>query len=103
MRTQHGAALLAALIAIVIADPAHAQRQARPPAATDPAAAGPDFVLQGEYAGSINAVGRSPEQVGLQVIALGDGKFDAVRNRAELPGSGWAEITKGPNPGPAAK
>ena len=45
---------------------------------TDPAAAGVDFQLQGEYAG---------ENCGAQVIALGDGKFHLVGWDSGLPGA----------------
>ncbi len=44
---------------------------------TDPAAAGVDFQMQGEYAG---------ENCGAQVIALGDGKFHLVGWGKGLPG-----------------
>lgn len=49
------------------------------PAFTDPAAAGPDFVTQGEYTGQGCAA---------QVIALGDGKFHIVGWVPGLPGAG---------------
>jgi hypothetical protein len=45
---------------------------------TDPAAAGVDFQLQGEYAG---------ENCGAQVIALGEGKFHLVGWDSGLPGA----------------
>ncbi len=56
-------------------------------AALDPAQAGPDFKIQGEY------VGTHPEgdQIGLNIIALGDGKFRAVGFEGGLPGDGWTK------------
>ena len=58
---------------------------------TDSAQAGPDYLIQGEYEGKIggDTIG------GLQVIALGDGTFDAVLFAKGLPGSG-ADKTRVP-------
>jgi hypothetical protein len=81
---------LTAVLLALSNQPAAAQQRPRGlPAATSPAEAGPDFLFQGEYAGWIEAPGQSREHVGLQVIALGDGKFAAVRYPGGLPGSGW--------------
>jgi hypothetical protein len=54
------------------------------PAFTNPAEAGPDFVFQGEYAGDAGQ-----HKWGVQVVALGDGKFDVVGFQGGLPGAGW--------------
>ena len=58
------------------------------PTYIDPAAAAkdPDFALQGEYAGEIKG-----EKRGVQIIALGNGKFHAVGYEGGLPGDGWTK------------
>jgi hypothetical protein len=71
-----------------------AAQRPRPSAITDPAQAGPDYALQGEYLGSVYFPGRGIEGCGLQVVALGGGKFDAVCYRGGLPGAGWDRVTK---------
>jgi len=53
-------------------------------AADKAAAEDPDFLLQGEY-GSAEA----GAPYGVQVVALGDGKFDAYVLTDGLPGAGW--------------
>ncbi len=57
-------------------------------AITDPAEAGPDFLVQGEYVGKTQTE-NGLEDYGVQVIALGDGKFHAVGYTGGLPGDGW--------------
>jgi hypothetical protein len=69
-----------------------ADKPAPIPVYTDVAKTDEDFPLQGEYLGyqrpQLSA--RSSELVGLQVIALGDGKFEAVKFLGGLPGlSQW--------------
>ena len=58
---------------------------AKPGAFTDPAKAGPEYQIQGEYAA---------KGYGAQVIALGDGKFRAVLHQGGLPGDGWDKKKK---------
>lgn len=50
--------------------------------------AGDEYPLQGEYSGTVKA-GSGEIKLGVQVIALGDGKFRAVAYPGGLPGDGW--------------
>jgi len=55
---------------------------------TDPKKAGIEFELQGEYLGEIDTDnGKRP--MGVQLIALGEGKFRGVGFHGGLPGAGW--------------
>ncbi|MEZ6063063.1 MAG: DUF1080 domain-containing protein [Planctomycetaceae bacterium] len=55
---------------------------------TDLNSAGPDYSVQGEYQGTLSVDGQEFKYA-LQVIALGDHKFDAVGYMGGLPGEGW--------------
>lgn len=51
-----------------------------------------DFRFQGEYVGAVTLPGQTATQaVGLQVVALGDGQFQAVLLPGGLPGAGWTK------------
>lgn len=54
----------------------------------NPKEAGIDYALQGEYQGALCELG-CVYNYGLQVIALGDGKFKARLYRGGLPGNGY--------------
>jgi hypothetical protein len=81
--------LAVALVVAVLAS--HAQAQKKPDkrrqAAITVAQADADYKFQGEYAGELG--GDEKTKIGLQVIARGDGKFDAVAYHGGLPGAGW--------------
>ncbi len=57
-------------------------------AVLDPKEADEDYAFQGEYSGTIAEEG-ADVKLGVQVIALGDGKFRAVGYPGGLPGDGW--------------
>lgn len=65
----------------------------KPVAYTDPAQAGPDFKIQGEYVGPVE-VGAGTFDTGAQVVARGNGKFYSQIYLGGLPGSGWDRQTK---------
>lgn len=52
-----------------------------------------DFAIQGEYVGELGDQD-GKEKWGLQIIALGEGKFHAVAFRGGLPGEGWDKSDK---------
>ena len=55
------------------------------PAFNDPAEAGPDFLLQGEYAGALTQPGAAADY-GVQIVARGHGKFHSMGFHGGLPG-----------------
>lgn len=62
-------------------------------AAADPAKADADFAFQGEYMGTLKT-DEGDVTVGLQLIAMGKGKFRAVGYKGGLPGEGWDQNEK---------
>ena len=54
---------------------------------TDPAKAGFDYQVQGEYLGKMG--GDTPAEIAFQIVARGDGKFDGVAYVGGFPGAGW--------------
>jgi hypothetical protein len=80
------------VFAFLIALPTQVQAAPQNPnrfAVTDPSQADDDFDIQGEYLGSVRYRLFRRYRYGLQVIARGDGKFDAVKYDGGLPGWGW--------------
>jgi len=70
--------------------------QAKGPKYTDPAKTDADFTFQGEYRGEIDADGNKIK-IGVQVIALGEGKFRSISYNGGLPGDGLgSEIVTSP-------
>src|SRR5688572_10931307 len=59
-------------------------KPAPPKAYDNPAATDEDFPFQGEYVGEADG-----NKMGVQVIALGGGEFEAVGYHGGLPGTGW--------------
>ncbi|MFP6750375.1 MAG: DUF1080 domain-containing protein [Pirellulaceae bacterium] len=59
---------------------------AKGPKIADPAKVDADFAYQGEYSGP---AGEDGAKLGIQVIALGEGQFQAVGYSGGLPGDGW--------------
>ncbi len=82
--------LLASLCLLIAAAlPAWAQDKSQQ-AVVDSTKADADFLLQGEYAGPASA---SSTQ-GLQLVALGDGKFQGMLYAKGLPGESWDGKTR---------
>ena len=61
---------------------------------TDLAHVDADFHIQGEYSGNVTHADGWCRPVGLQVVALGEGKFDALWYPGGLPGNGYDGSTR---------
>lgn len=61
---------------------------------TDLAQVDADFHLQGEYTGCVLFSDGYQRSVGLQVVALGDGNFEAMWYQGGLPGNGYDGSTR---------
>lgn len=83
------AASLATVFAIVAA--AWAEERPSKQEIIDPALAAqdPDFAIQGEYLGEGLLPDGSQGKIGVQVVARGNGKFEAFVLVGGLPGEGW--------------
>ena len=88
------AALLVPLSAAFAADPKKEPGKSGHLVAMDRAEVDADYGIQGEYSGNLEG-----KKSGVQVVALGGGKFDVVLYRGGLPGDGWsgkkAELDRG--------
>jgi len=91
-RTSFWRTVLCIVIAMAAADSAvpdsPALAQDAKQAFVDSKSAGPDFTLQGEYVGWVLTGSQDFHPIGLQVIAKGGGKFEAVEYSGGLPGAG---------------
>ena len=80
--------LLVCALALVVVE-SHAADKVSIPVYTDPSMTDADFPLQGEYLGYQRSQpsARSSVLVGLQVMAVGNGQFEAVKFIGGLPGT----------------
>ncbi len=68
--------------------PTDGQEKSQKGTYTNPKNVDEDFKFQGEFEGMVNA-GDDQEKYGIQVIAMGEGKFQAVLFAGGLPGAGY--------------
>ena len=66
---------------------------AKSAAAQPPTRPDADYYMQGEYSGTVSDNGQATT-IGLQVIALGNGKFSATHYVGGLPGNGWDQTER---------
>ncbi len=85
-----GSLLALLAIAFLFAASAHAAPKKKHAAYLTPESGGIDFKIQGEYVGLVGG----KHTIAVQVVALGDGKFEGVVYGGGLPGAGWDEVTR---------
>ncbi|SLM49216.1 putative large multi-functional protein [Nitrospira japonica] len=76
------------VLCLLLVAPTCGRAQERPGVFTDPAHAGPDFGIQGEYLGDVS-VESNLLHWGAQVTALGQKRFHLTLFSGGLPGQGW--------------
>ncbi len=91
IRAVRGLLAVALLVALPSASLCAAESQ-------DVAVKDPDFFVQGEYGGEVTKPD-GKKKIGVQVIALGKGKFRAVWRDGGLPGDGWDRAEATPHDG----
>jgi hypothetical protein len=82
------------MIGVMIVPQIAAAADAKAGVLQNPAPLDDDFFLQGEYTGAISSMKIAADPVGVQVIALGKGKFEAVEFSGGLPGNGGDTQTR---------
>ena len=88
---KHIAALFSLVFASSLASAPKGQLTYETPEA---AAKDPDFAIQGEYTGEGQDGDGKQRKLGLQIVALGEGTFQATAFSGGLPGAGWNGDTK---------
>jgi Domain of Unknown Function (DUF1080) len=86
-RTPGSASSLFALM-LLLAVPIVVRAEEPKPEPKDAEPSGPDYAVQGEYAGEV-VTQAGNAAVGVQIVALGKGKFKAIGYPGGLPGQGW--------------
>lgn len=97
-----GVPVAASLRAADKTKPSAKPAEPKPEAYLTPETAGPDFLVQGEYVGEVEAAGGTKSKLAAQVVALGDRTFQAAFLAGGLPGDGWDGKTRVVVPGKGA-
>ncbi len=83
-----------AIVFCLVVTAANSDAQDLKKGVTDLAHVDADFHIQGEYSGNVTHADGWCRAVGLQVVALGEGKFDALWYPGGLPGNGFDGSTR---------